>query len=92
MGISQEDWKRNIRSSDIRIQWDPEKDINGNDLPYRSIQLGLRGKAVDDYVHDWIVSITDITEYVSELNALRILNKDIREMLPKEDVYKIEGI
>lgn len=92
MGISQEEWKRNIRSSDIRIQWDPEKDVNGNDLPYRSIQLGLRGKAVDDYVHDWIVSITDITEYVSELNALRILNKDIREMLPKEDVYKIEGI
>ena len=92
MGISQEEWKRNIRSSDVRVQWDPEKDVNGNDLPYRSIQLGLRGKAVDDYVHDWIVSITDITEYVSELNALHILNKDIREMLPKEDVYKIEGI
>jgi hypothetical protein len=71
------------------VQWDPEKDINGNNVPYRSIQIGLRGNAVKEYVHDWIVGITDITEYVNELNALRNNGRDIQEQLPKEAVYQI---
>ena len=71
------------------MQWDPEKDIDGNNLPYRSLQLGLRGNAVNEYVHDWIVKVTDITDYVNELNALRNNNVDITDKLPKETVYKI---
>lgn len=39
---SREEWKRLIHSSDIRLQWDPERDIHGNPLNYRSLQLGLR--------------------------------------------------
>ncbi len=89
LGISREKWQKRVKESDIRVQWDPEKDINGNNLPYRSIQIGLRGNAVKEYVHDWIVGITDITEYVNELNALRNNGRDIQEQLPKEAVYQI---
>lgn len=46
---SREEWKRLIHSSDIRLQWDPERDIHGNPLNYRSLQLGLRGEAVRKY-------------------------------------------
>lgn len=74
------------------MQWDPEKDIYGNDLPYRSIQLGLRGNAVKEYVNDWIVNVSDITDYVHELDALRNNNEDINERLPKEEVYIISSI
>ena len=74
------------------MQWDPEKDIDGNNLPYRSLQLGLRGKAVEEYVHDWIVKVTDITDYVNDLNALRINNEDISDRLPKEMVYKMNSL
>ena len=84
-----EKWKEMVRSSDVRVQWDPEKDINGNNLPYRSIQIGLRGQAVRDYVNDWIINISDITDYVKELNELRLNKRDISDMLPKEKVYKI---
>ncbi|MCH5343286.1 MAG: DUF4291 family protein [Acetatifactor sp.] len=35
--------------SDIRCQWDPERDLSGNPMEYRSIQLGLRGRAVYSY-------------------------------------------
>lgn len=88
-GITKEEWQRLVKESDIRIQWDPEKDVDGRDLDYRSIQLGLRGKAVHNYVNDWIVKITDITDYVKELNSLRKSGADITDRLPEERVYRL---
>ena len=90
---SYEEWKRLIHSSDIRVQWDPERDIHGNPLNYRSLQLGLRGEAVRKYVNEWIVDITDITDITSYVNELRCLisqQKDISMLLPKEMVYQIK--
>lgn len=86
-GLPEDVWKERVALSDIRVQWDPEKDVNGNSLPYRSIQLGLRGQAVRDYVGDWIEKITDITEYVRELDLKRIGGEDVSGLLPKEKVY-----
>ena len=92
LGITKDEWQKRVKESDVRVQWDPEKDIDGNNLPYRSLQLGLRGKAVEEYVHDWIVKVTDITDYVNDLNALRINNEDISDRLPKEIVYRINSL
>ncbi len=89
MGISMEEWKLQVKESDIRCQWDPERDIWGNPQKYRSIQLGLRGEAVYNYVNDWIVKITDITDYVVELNQKRNAGVDITGMLPAEKVYEL---
>lgn len=87
MGISMDEWKCHVKESDIRCQWDPERDIWGNPQKYRSIQLGLRGQAVYNYVNDWIVKIEDITDYVVELKAKREAGEDITELLPAEKVY-----
>ncbi len=87
MGISMEAWKDAVHRSDVRVQWDPEKDIHGNNLPYRSIQIGLRGQALHEYVNDWIVALNDITPFVQELNTRRKNGEDIRDMLPKEERY-----
>ena len=92
LGISKEEWQEQVKESDIRVQWDPEKDIYGNNLPYRSLQLGLRGNAVKEYVNDWIVNVTDITDYVHELNTLRNNHENIIERLPKEEVCKISSL
>lgn len=89
MYSSREEWKNLIRSSDIRCQWDPERDVYGNALDYRSIQLGLRGKAIESYVNEWIVNITDITEFVHELKQMLDMQRDISDLLPKERVYHI---
>lgn len=89
-GLSVEEWKRRVADSDVRVQWDPEKDIFGNSLPYRSIQLGLRGQAVRDYVSDWIVRISDITDHVRELDEKRQSGADIGELLPKEQIYTVK--
>lgn len=89
MGISHEEWKEQIKTSEIRCQWDPERDLFGNPLEYRSIQLGLRGAAVQKYVNDWIVSIEDITEYVKKLREQKSRGMDINSLLPTERIYNV---
>ncbi|MEU7889012.1 DUF4291 domain-containing protein [Microbispora bryophytorum] len=62
-------WAARLRGSPVRIQWDPERDAHLNPLPYRSIQIGLSREAVDRYVDQWIVSITDITDTLGAVRA-----------------------
>lgn len=88
LGITWEEWKKAVKNSDIRCQWDPERDINGNALEYRSLQIGIRGNAIYNYVNDWILDMTDITEFVYELNVMRKKGCDIQSFLPKEKIYK----
>lgn len=85
---SREEWKYQIQNSEIRCQWDPERDIFGNPLNYRSIQIGIRGEALKKYVNEWIVSLTDITEYVDALREKKEIGQDITELLPDEKTYE----
>lgn len=87
MGISQEEWKQQIAKSDVRCQWDPERDPHGNPLPYRSVQIGIRGRVVRKYVSEWILGIEDITEQVKEIKYKLDAREDISAYLPKERVY-----
>lgn len=89
LGMTKEEWKQAVANSDIRCQWDPERDINGNALETRSIQIGIRGKAVYDYVNSWIFKMTDITDYVHELNHMRLSGENILNLLPDEKVYEV---
>lgn len=85
--LSYEAWQKQVQNSDIRVQWDPERDIYGNALDYRSIQIGLRGEAVRQYVQNWIVTVQDITGFVTELRNQKEHGIDITDLLPQERVY-----
>ena len=85
---SYEDWKNKSSNSDIICQWDPERDVYGNPLDYRSIQIGLRNQAVINYVNEWIVNIEDINDFVKDLKKKRDSGEDISHLLPTEIVYK----
>ncbi|WP_370120061.1 DUF4291 domain-containing protein [Streptacidiphilus sp. MAP12-33] len=63
-------WKAQLRESPVRIQWDPERSTNQQELPHRAIQIGLTGEAVHRYVDEWIVGITDATALAHEAHAL----------------------
>jgi hypothetical protein len=63
-------WLRSKHDSHVRVQWDPERSIYLEPLPWRSIQVGLGGPAVLDYIDQWIIQITDITPSVHELHEL----------------------
>jgi hypothetical protein len=87
---SESAWQESLRKSSVRLQWDPDHDPHGHKLPRRAIQLGLRGDVLKSYGCDWIVSIEDISEFVSAQFAA--LNEQVIEALttPTEDVYPVD--
>lgn len=59
---SHDEWKLDVASKPVRIQWDPERDWRLRPIDgVRAIQIGLSGEAVERYVRDWIVRIEDVT-------------------------------
>lgn len=87
-GITQEEWKTRIRQSDIRCQWDPERDPRGRPLRWRSVQIGIQGEVVrEHYVKDWILHIENITGYVRQLKRQLDGSEDISGLLPPEKIY-----
>ncbi|EEP72356.1 hypothetical protein MCAG_02683 [Micromonospora sp. ATCC 39149] len=84
-------WSRQLKTSPVRVQWDPERSLHLNALPYRSLQVGLSGEAVDRYVDDWIVAVTDITPTVERARDLLRRGDDqaAAAQLPVEYVYPL---
>ena len=81
------EWKEAVKHSEARYQWDPERDIYGNAIDRRSLQLGIRGSLVEKYINDWILKVTDITLEVK--NIKESINKRLfnETMLPMEKEY-----
>ena len=84
-----EQWKNALEKSEIRCQWDPERDIYGNPQRQRTIQLGISGTVVKRYVSDWIVKISDITQEVKRIKKAIELNIFTQSMLPSEIEYTV---
>jgi hypothetical protein len=62
-----EAWRAALEQAPVRIQWDPERTVRLEPLPWRAIQIGLSGSAVPAYVDEWIVRIEDVTPLAREL-------------------------
>ena len=74
-------------TSEVRCQWDPDRDIFGKSINRRAIQLGIKGEILKKYVNEWIVKIADITPEVTKIYK-SIQNGSFKEdMLPKEREY-----
>ena len=54
-------WRRDLEASPVRVQWDPERTLDGQPLPHRSLQVGLSGPALRGYVAEWIQDLDEIT-------------------------------
>lgn len=84
---SHEEWKHRLQGSEVRCQWDPERDIYGNPQEQRTIQLGLKGDMVRSYVNDWIVNLTEITQSVLDIREAIRQGGFTSSMLPAEREY-----
>ncbi|MFI7360732.1 DUF4291 domain-containing protein [Streptomyces sp. NPDC050149] len=82
-------WKRNLRRAPARVQWDPERDLYLNRLPYRSLQLGLAGEAARRYADEWTVAIRDVTPLAREIHELARAGQaeEASRLLPDERPY-----
>ncbi|MFI9823484.1 DUF4291 domain-containing protein [Streptomyces sp. NPDC052013] len=86
------DWKRRLRQAPARVQWDPERDLRLDPLPYRSLQLGLAGEAAARYADEWIVGIEDVTPLATEIHA-RVRAGELDRaaaLLPDERPYPLD--
>ena len=85
--LSKEEWKEKLENSEVRCQWDPDRDIYGNPIGRRAIQLGIKGETVKKYVNEWIVNITDITDKVIEMREKIENGSFLDNLLPNEKKY-----
>jgi hypothetical protein len=86
---NRDEWLLLKTNSEVRVQWDPERSLDLEPLPWRSIQIGLSGSAVDEYVSEWILDVTDVTEAAHDIRRLRDSGDRIgaSSTLPAETPY-----
>ena len=82
-----------VEDASIRVQWDPERDLRGQRLEYRSLQLGLGRAVCRAYATKWLSRIEDVTPLVRRIDALRAAEQwaDAAALLPIERPYPLEG-
>lgn len=87
----QAEWKRQLNRAPARVQWDPERDLQLNALPHRSLQLGLAGEATVRYADEWIVGIEDVTPLAREIHGHVRAGEpgDAAALLPAERPYPV---
>ncbi|WP_299208919.1 DUF4291 domain-containing protein [uncultured Dokdonia sp.] len=84
---TKEAWQVAVKSSNIRLQWDPDHDPYGAKLERRAIQLGIRNKEIVSYSKDDLLKIEDISAYVREQYQY-VRTKNLDELvLPEERPY-----
>ena len=89
--LSKEEWEEKLENSEVRCQQDPDRDIYGNPIGRRAIQLGIKGETVRKYVNEWIVNITDVTDKVVEMRN-SIQNGTFSEsVIPQERKYILQN-
>jgi hypothetical protein len=88
---SRQEWTERKLTNPVRIQWDPERSLSLEPLPWRCIQIGLSAEAVQLYVQKWITGLTDITLTVREVCSLVEAERYevAGTMLPRERPYTL---
>ena len=66
---SHQEWQAAVANSEVRLQWDPDHDPLGTCVQRRAVQLGLRGETLRQYGQSALLSIEDITPFVTEQRA-----------------------
>ncbi|WP_232663482.1 DUF4291 domain-containing protein [Pseudonocardia sp. TRM90224] len=86
-----DEWARRLRTTTVRVQWDPERSIRLGQLPHRSLQVGISGAAVRAYTSEWITGLTDVTALARQVHtAVQAGDLDAaRGLLPVERPYPL---
>ncbi|KAG0332739.1 hypothetical protein BG004_001118 [Podila humilis] len=86
----------NRKTSDVKVQWDPERTIRLQKLDYRSIQIGIPKAMSSDWVENMIVKIEDVTDKARRLKQILDDKPDITDeeliqlgLLPTEKPFEL---
>lgn len=79
------------RTTDVKIQWDPERSPRLHILPYRSIQVGIPADLSTTWADEWIVSVRDVTDESRRLKQVLDHRRDAtNEQLIAMDLFPRE--
>lgn len=81
---SREEWHKKLKSSSVRLQWDPNHNPYGENLKRKAIQIGIRNETVQSYVKDDVLAIEDISEFVKEQYQF-VQNKELDKLIVPEE-------
>jgi hypothetical protein len=81
-------WRRAVESSEVRLQWDPDRDPSGAPLQRRALQLGLRGSALARFAGPELLEVVDVSPLVAaqRMNATGSTSSELET--PQEEVYE----
>lgn len=82
-------WETALATSNVRLQWDPDRGPSGGPLERRAIQLGLRRQALDQFVDEWVLGIEDISEFVEQQREFVLQRKLDQLVVPSESIYEV---
>ncbi|MEW2258633.1 DUF4291 family protein [Streptomyces sp. NPDC047869] len=84
-------WRAEVADCPVRVQWDPDRSIQLEAQPWRAIKVGLSGEAVDRYVDQWIVDMTDVTGLARSTHSAVLDGRtaDALRQLPAERPYPL---
>lgn len=80
-------WSEAVKSSDIRLQWDPDHDPYGAKLERRAIQIGIRNEEIEKFAKEDILKIEDLSNFVREQRKFVVQNTLDMLLIPEETPY-----
>ncbi|AZA81346.1 DUF4291 domain-containing protein [Chryseobacterium lactis] len=86
-------WEEEFENANVYVQWDPERNIKGTKLNYRSIQVGISRHLIEEFNEDWIVKIEDYNPLVKKILNLTKSGEfeKAKKLLPVEKNYPLSG-
>ncbi|WP_326981568.1 DUF4291 domain-containing protein [Chryseobacterium sp. MYb264] len=84
-------WEKEFENAEVYVQWDPERNIKGAKLNYRSIQVGISRYLIEEFNEDWIVKIEDYSPLVKKILNLTKSGdfSKAKKLLPVEKNYPL---
>jgi hypothetical protein len=84
-------WRRTLKRSSVRHQWDPERYLTLGKHPYRrAIQIGISDWVVEKYVNEWIIGLEEVTELAHAVKAAKQKHQPFPPV-PEERVYEVDA-
>ncbi len=86
-------WRQDFKEAAVHVQWDTERSFKGAALDHYSIQVGLSRHIIQRFATQWIVSIEDLSPFITKARTLMRAGKTKQalRLLPSERVYPVEG-
>ena len=82
-------WEKSFSETAVYCQWDSDRNLRGNPLPRGAIQIGMKEQALEQFLANGIVKITDMTPQVRKWNTARKKNQLSPKELPTEKLFPV---